>query len=559
METRHIGRIVTGSLVGGLVVALALVLGPVAGAQEHVITGTILLTLCRELGLAGDALDAADRAATAMGVRDCQLHGGGRRCASRLAPSGVAIDALGWVWPPLFLALLAGTIMRVHRDLHSRSRSWVVYPLLGVYALGAVGGGYQTIRESLDRRLYVAPGQLIDIGGHRLHLHCAGSGTPTVLLESGLGETAAYWGWISPAVASDTRVCVYDRAGRGWSDPVSVPQDGVAVATDLHMLLDRAHVPGPFVLVGHSSGAQYVRIFAGRYPEQVAGMVLLDGQPAEAFEGLPWYPMFYSVFHRIFAVLPTLARLGVGRVLVHADLALPAHARDIQRVHHASPRLYRSLRDEFDELPTALPRPDRFRASATGRSSWSPLPRMRSRDGCPCRTGWRRYPRTAATASCPIPMTRSSQIRPPHKRQSTPFVTLCMRCAPTFLWTNRSNAEIKELLMLPYVVGIVLSIGVALFARWVGFDRDRAFYPTVLIVIASVLRAVRRNDRLASDGGPGVSRDGRVRDRGRCRIQGKRMDYRWRAGWPWRSGRRSRPHRRERWCARLVAGMVSRV
>jgi pimeloyl-ACP methyl ester carboxylesterase len=108
------------------------------------------------------------------------------------------------------------------------------------------------------------------------------------------------------------------------------------------------------VLVGHSSGAQYVRIFAGRYPEQVAGMVLLDGQPAEAFEGLPSYPMFYSVFHRIFAVLPTLARLGVGRVVVHADLALPAHARDMQRLHHASARLYRSLRDEFAELPTSL-------------------------------------------------------------------------------------------------------------------------------------------------------------------------------------------------------------
>jgi len=229
----------------------------------------------------------------------------------------------------------------------------VVYPLLGIYALAAVGGGYETIREALDRRI-IAPGQLVDVGGRRLHLRCAGSGTPTVLLESGLGETGAYWGWISPAVARDTRVCVYDRAGRGWSDPVSVPQDGVAVATDLHILLDRAHVSGPFVLVGHSSGAQYVRIFAGRHPEQVAGMVLLDGQPAEAFAGLPAYPMFYRVFHRVFAVLPTLARLGVGRVVVQADLALPAPAREMQRAQHASPRLYRSLRDEFEELPTAL-------------------------------------------------------------------------------------------------------------------------------------------------------------------------------------------------------------
>jgi pimeloyl-ACP methyl ester carboxylesterase len=228
-----------------------------------------------------------------------------------------------------------------------------VYPLLSGYALCAVGGGYQTIREALDRRTHVAPGQLVDVGGRRLHLHCAGSGTPTVVLESGLGETGAYWGWISTALAPDTRVCAYDRAGRGWSDPASAEQDGVAVTTDLRTLLDRAHVPGPFVFVGHSSGAEYVRIFAGRYPEQVAGMVLLDAQPTEAFEGLPAYPAFYSAFRRISALLPSLARLGVGR-LVPPDRALPEPARDIQHLHHASPRLYRSLRDEFAELPTSL-------------------------------------------------------------------------------------------------------------------------------------------------------------------------------------------------------------
>src|SRR6185295_13267658 len=162
------------------------------------------------------------------------------------------------------------------------------------------------------------PGQLIDVGGHRLHLLCAGSGTPTVILESGLGEGAAYWGWISTTVARDTKVCVYDRAGRGWSDSAAAAQDGIAVATDLHTLLDRGRVAGPFVLVGHSSGAEYVRIFAGRYPEQVAGMVLLDGQPAEAFESLPIFPVFYSGFRRVFALLPSLARLGVGRLLYHA-------------------------------------------------------------------------------------------------------------------------------------------------------------------------------------------------------------------------------------------------
>lgn len=91
----------------------------------------------------------------------------------------------------------------------------------------------------------------------------------------------------APILLQSARVCVYDRPGRGWSDPVSIAQDGGAVAADLHTLLIRASVPGPFVLVGHSSGAQYVRIFGGRYPDQVAGMVLLNGQTADAFEGLP--------------------------------------------------------------------------------------------------------------------------------------------------------------------------------------------------------------------------------------------------------------------------------
>ena len=175
-------------------------------------------------------------------------------------------------------------------DLHSRTRSWVVYPLLGVYALCAFGGGYQTIRESIDRRMHVVPGQLIDVGGHRLHLNCIGSGTPAVILESGLGETAAYWAGISTAIARDTKVCGYDRAGRGWSDPVSAAQHGLAGQETS----TSCSIAGAFWFLWCWSvirpARKYVRIFAGRYPEQVAGMVLLDGQPAEAFERLPTLP-----------------------------------------------------------------------------------------------------------------------------------------------------------------------------------------------------------------------------------------------------------------------------
>lgn len=98
------------------------------------------------------------------------------------------------------------------------------------------------------------PGQLIDVGGHRLHLDCTGSGSPPVVVMPGAGGMSSDLGLITPAVAPDTRVCVYDRAGRGWSEPTDTPQDASQIATDLHTLLRRGDVPGPYVLAGHSFG-----------------------------------------------------------------------------------------------------------------------------------------------------------------------------------------------------------------------------------------------------------------------------------------------------------------
>jgi len=385
MVTHHIGRIVVGCLVTGPVVALALVIGPAAGAQEYVITGSILLAFAASWALLATLSMLWTTQPQRWAVVLAAFMGACGAALLAFAPGDAVLDALGWVWPPLMLALLAVTVVRVQRDLRSRTRTWIVYPLLGLYALGAIGGGYQTIQESLDRRNVVAPGQLIDVGGHRLHLSCAGSGTPTVILEAGLGASGPSWGWISAAIAGDTRVCVYDRAGRGWSDPAPVTNDGVGVATDLHVLLERGHVPGPFVLVGHSSGAQYVRIFAGRYPEQVAGMVLLDGQPAEAFEDLPAYPTFYARFRRVSALLPSLARLGIGRLIFHNGFDhLPAPARGMQRLNYSSVRQYRSLRDEFAELPTSLQQARSFQsigdrplvvvtAAVDAQAGWLPL------------------------------------------------------------------------------------------------------------------------------------------------------------------------------------------
>ena len=152
-------------------------------------------------------------------------------------------EVLTWVWPPAVLVLVIWMLVRARRHLRSPSRRWLLYPVFAVLALASVGGGYETVREAADARAHPMPGQLIDVGGHRLHLSCTGSGSPTVVLEPGAGGVSSDLGWITPAVARETRVCVYDRAGRGWSEPADTPQDATQIATDLHTLLQRGQFP----------------------------------------------------------------------------------------------------------------------------------------------------------------------------------------------------------------------------------------------------------------------------------------------------------------------------
>ena len=185
-------------------------------------------------------------------------------------------EVLSWVWPPALLALVVGMAIGIRRQLRSRAGRWLLYPVVAMLAISAVGGGYETVREAVDANAYPMPGQLVDVGGHRLHLSCTGSGSPTVVLEPGAGAMSSSLGWITPAVARDTRVCTYDRAGRGWSDSADTAQDGAQIATDLHTLLHAADVPGPYVLAGHSFGGLYTLTFAARYPDEVAGLVLVD-------------------------------------------------------------------------------------------------------------------------------------------------------------------------------------------------------------------------------------------------------------------------------------------
>jgi pimeloyl-ACP methyl ester carboxylesterase len=266
-------------------------------------------------------------------------------------------DALSWVWPPAVLALAIWMIFRIRRQLKSRSR-WLLYVVIAMLVVASVGGGYETVGEAADDNAYPMPGQLIDVGGRSLHMNCTGSGSPTVVLQAGGGEMSSAFGWIAPVVAGDTRVCVYDRAGHGWSEPADTAQDGMQIATDLHTLLERGDVPGPYVMAGHSFGGLYTLAFAARYPDDVAGMVLIDStapasKPAPAGTS-PDAPDSYHVMDHVSALLGASARLGVGRLIGGSDFgSLPPQSRDEMRAFAAEENHMRSTVEEYLQASTS--------------------------------------------------------------------------------------------------------------------------------------------------------------------------------------------------------------
>ncbi|HLJ42034.1 MAG TPA: alpha/beta hydrolase [Candidatus Acidoferrales bacterium] len=147
-------------------------------------------------------------------------------------------------------------------------------PTVVASGLQAASGG----SPSADA-VYARPGQLVDAGGFRLNLYCMGSGSPTVVFDSGWGDWAPVWSKVQPEVAKWTRACSYDRAGYGFSDPGPMPRTSVRIAEELHTALHHAGITGPYILVGSAFGGDNVRIFADLYMSEVAGLVLDDADP----------------------------------------------------------------------------------------------------------------------------------------------------------------------------------------------------------------------------------------------------------------------------------------
>jgi len=166
--------------------------------------------------------------------------------------------------------------------------------------------------EAADAKAYPPPGQMVDVGGYRMHINCTGQGSPTVVIESGWGDMSASWGWVQPEIAKTTRICTYDRAGMGWSESSPQPRTAREFAKELHTLLAKANEPGPYVLVGHSMGGYAVRVYTHDYPEEVAGLVLIDPQNLSTEDAATFNPAPKPGRNS----LPSLmARIGVMRVL----------------------------------------------------------------------------------------------------------------------------------------------------------------------------------------------------------------------------------------------------
>jgi pimeloyl-ACP methyl ester carboxylesterase len=227
---------------------------------------------------------------------------------------------------------------------------WLVIALLVLAIVGAI---YQTIATARAERAHPPPGKMIDVGDHRMHIDCVGQGSPTVVLDTALGAMSASWVRVQQEVSGTTRVCAYDRAGMGWSQSGPEPRDAKQVAGELHALLEGAGIDGPYVLVGHSFGGLYMQTYAARYPEEVAGVALIESSHPEQFSRLPEARNSYEQITLLYTVASLLAPIGVVRLfnLSPAPPELPHQQRAQIAALNPSTRQVSTTAQEFRATP----------------------------------------------------------------------------------------------------------------------------------------------------------------------------------------------------------------
>ena len=215
--------------------------------------------------------------------------------------------------------------------------------------LTGLGCLYQAVAAACDRHDHPAPGSLVDIDGCRLHVQTAGRGAPSVVLESGLGGMSSAWGWIQAETAKFCRVVSYDRAGLGWSGPDPERKSAALVAKRLHALLRHCGVLPPYVMVGHSMGGLFIRVFADLYADEIAGMVLLDAVHPDQHLRSAAIDTHMRTGFSFLKTAPLLARLGYVRMTGLFDAwseGLPARQAAEAKAFLCTHRHLKATRDE---------------------------------------------------------------------------------------------------------------------------------------------------------------------------------------------------------------------
>jgi pimeloyl-ACP methyl ester carboxylesterase len=251
----------------------------------------------------------------------------------------------------------------ITNSLHPPSRAWRrgrrvlrwigrgLAALVGlIVVLALVGAMYESAAEAADVRAYPPLGQMVDVGGYRLHITCVGTGSPTVVIDAGWGDWSAAWSsWVQPEAAKTTRVCTYDRAGMGWSEAGPLPRTAAQFAKELHTLLQHADIPGPYVLVGHSLGGLPVRVFAHAYAADVAGVVLIESMnPRQAKPSASDTTPPSAAQSSGFSILTLPARIGLVRLFA-GSLGFERASPEVQQAYTAFSVTPRSIQTTLDE------------------------------------------------------------------------------------------------------------------------------------------------------------------------------------------------------------------
>ena len=246
------------------------------------------------------------------------------------------------------------------RTSKSRGRGcliWLGASLASLLGFVLIGSIYESRAEAADAQAYPPPGQLVDVGGYRLHINCTGTGSPTVVIEAGLGDWSTSWGGdVQPEVAKTTRICSYDRAGMGWSEAGPLPRDAAQNAKELHTLLQNANIPGPYVMVGHSLGGLVVRVFVHDYASEVAGVVLVESMNPKQFTQSQIEAQAQSnTQSQPFSFQAALARFGVIRLLVKLPGIAPSVPANEEAYYplYIRPQSFQATTNESQGMPAA--------------------------------------------------------------------------------------------------------------------------------------------------------------------------------------------------------------